>query len=171
MVCCLFGCSGGGFWDWSPPEPPRNDLREGYNAFAPASLRIFPLTHLGTDDKGVPAIICHIELADRWGDSVKALGRMRVTISRAEGGLGATTARQELAWDVRLDDESTNAEAFDPTTQTYRLLLGGLPPWLADRVNPDPARPAVRLRVDAVLQTLGPNGEERVLSDGLVLDV
>ncbi|MBK7405885.1 MAG: hypothetical protein IPJ41_15010 [Phycisphaerales bacterium] len=171
VLLTLGGCSGGGFWALGPPAAPQSDLREGYNAFAPASLRIFPLTHLGLDDQGRPAIICHIELADRWGDSVKALGRLRVTLSRSEGGLGAATARQELAWDVRLDDERTNAEAYDPSTQTYRLLLGGLPPWLAQRATEDAARAPLRLRLDAVFQTLGRNGEEQVLSDGLVLDV
>lgn len=171
VVAGLGGCGGGPVdWGWTPPAAPRNDLREGYNPFAPESVRVFPLTHLGRDDGGQPAIICHIELRDRWGDSVKALGPMQVQLYRPEGGLDATSAVQILRWDVALEDERENAASYDPATQTYRLVLVGLPGWLAERVDEDPGRPPIRLEVRAVFQTLGPNGEERVLRDGLVVE-
>lgn len=168
----LVGCGGGPRdWGWAQPAAPRNDLRRGYNAFAPKSVRVYPLTHLGRDETGQPAIICHIELRDRWGDSVKALGPLQVQLYRPDGGLDAASATQILVWDVPLQDEQENALSYDPATQTYRLELVGLPDWIGQRVDPDPARPRVRLELRAVFQTLGPNGEERVLRDGMVLDL
>ena len=171
-VGLLTGCGVGPVdWGWVEPAAPRDDLRKGYNAFAPEAVRVFPLTHLGRDERGVPAIICHIEMRDRWGDPGKALGLLQVQLYRPEGGLDAASAVQILRWDVPLQDERENAASYDPATQTYRLVLVGLPGWIAERVNPDPDRPRVRLEVRAVLQTLGPNGEERVLRDGMVLDI
>lgn len=168
----LAGCAGGPVnWGWTEPSAPRNDLRRGYNAFAPESVRVFPLTHLGTDDDGEAAIVCHIELRDSWGDSVKALGPLQVQLYRPEGGIDAASAVQILKWDVPLQDERENAASYDPATQTYRLVLVGLPEWIAERVEPDPGRPRVRLEIRAVFQTLGPNGEEKVLRDGMVLDI
>ena len=169
----VLGGGGGGpvDWGWVEPAAPSNDLRKGYNAFAPESLRVFPLTHLGRDEHGEAAIICHIELRDRWGDSVKALGPLQVQLYRPEGGVDATSAVQILIWDVALEDERENAASYDPATQTYRVVLVGLPEWIADRVDAEPSEPRVRLELRAVLQTLGANGEERVLRDGMVLDI
>jgi len=168
------GCSGPLVWDWTEPLTPRGDLREGYNAFAPHSLRVFPLTRLGRDESGEPAIVCHVELRDRWGDSVKALGQMQVQLYRPGEGIGAGSAAQILKWDIALDDERVNAQSFDPATRTYRLVLVGLPDWIGERVDPaaeGEIRQRVRLEVRAVFQTLGPNGEERVLRDGMVLGI
>jgi len=158
-------------WGWVEPAAPRNDLRKGYNAFAPVSLRVFPLTHLGRDERGEAAIICHIELRDRWGDSVKALGPLQMQLYRPEGGVDATDAVQILRWEVALQDERENIASYDPATQTYRVVLVGLPAWMAERVDADPAGPRVRLEVRAVFQTLGANGEEQVLRDWMVLDI
>lgn len=158
-------------WGWVEPAAPRNDLRPGYNAFAPEAIRVFPLTHLGRDEHGEPAIICHVELRDRWGDSVKALGPLQIQLYRPEGGLDATSAVQILRWDVPLNDERENAASYDPATQTYRLVLVGLPSWIGQRADADPSRQPVQLEVRAVFQTLGPNGEERVLRDGMVLEI
>lgn len=174
----MLGLSGCGIgltdWGWTEPATPRNDLRPGYNAFAPEAVRVFPLTHLGRDESGEPAIVCHIELRDRWGDSVKALGPLQVQLYRQAGGVDGGSAVQILKWDVALEDERENAASYDPATQTYRLVLVGLPGWLAERAEPPKegaTRPRIRLEIRAVFQTLGPNGEEKVLRDGLALDV
>lgn len=177
LACGLLGAAGcGGLpsWDWTEPLTPQNDARPGYNAFAPHSVRVFPLTRLGRDEAGEPAIVCHVELRDRWGDPVKALGQLQVQLYRPMEGIDKGTAAQILKWDVALDDERINAQSFDPATRTYRLVLVGLPAWIGERVDP-PAegenRPRARLEVRAVFQTLGPNGEERVLRDGMVLGI
>lgn len=157
-------------WGWVEPAVVSNDLRPDYRPFAPASIRIYPLTHLGLDDNDDPAIICHIELRDRWGDSVKALGMLQVQLYQPRGGLDAETARQILKWDAALQNERTNAALYDPATQTYRLTLGGLPPWIAERAAGAEREP-VRLELRAVFQTLGPNGEERILRDAMALEI
>lgn len=168
------GCGGPAAWDWTEPLTPRVDARPGYNAFAPHSLRVFPLTRLGRDESGAAAIVCHVELRDRWGDPVKALGQMQVQLYRPTEGIDGSASTQILKWDVALDDERINAQSYDPATRTYRLVLVGLPDWIAERVDPPAegeSRAGVRLEVRAVFQTLGPNGEERVLRDGMVLGV
>lgn len=171
----LPGCGMGPMdFGWTEPAKPRNDLRPGYNAFAPEAVRVFPLTHLGRDDFGAAAIVCHIELRDRWGDSVKALGPLQVQLYRQGGGVDGGSAVQILKWDVALEDERENAASYDPATQTYRLVLVGLPGWLAERVEAlkeGTTRPRIRLEIRAVFQTLGSNGEEKVLRDGMALDV
>lgn len=168
LVGGLAGCSGPTVWSWTEPATPRNDLRPGYNPFAPHAVRVYPLTRLGRDEQGEPAIICHVELRDRWGDPVKALGALQVQLY---GPSGEGTAEQILRWDVALSDERLNAQTYDPATRTYRLVLVGLPEWLGQRADGPGERGPVRLEVRATFQTLGPNGEERVLRDGMVLGV
>ena len=171
-ACALVLTScGGSSWQWSEPVANTNDLRPDYNPFAPMSLRIYPLTHLGEEPGGEAAIICHIELRDRWGDSVKALGKLQVQLYRPRAGLDASTAEQILKWDVPLENERQNAALYDPATQTYRLALGGLPDWIAERADLAANRQTLRLELRAVFQTLGPNGEERVLRDAMVLEI
>lgn len=46
----------------------------------PQELVIHPLTRIGSDLGGSPALICHIELKDRFGQSVKTLGALRVEL-------------------------------------------------------------------------------------------
>ncbi|MEM7755173.1 MAG: hypothetical protein AAF297_06015 [Planctomycetota bacterium] len=100
--------------------------------FAPDSMRVYPLTHVEAGEGEDPRIVLHLELRDRWGDTVKGTGRVRVRLYRgdATGGLaGAAQQRQELVWDVDLTDLRLNASLFDPSTRTYRVVLGELPEW------------------------------------------
>ena len=89
--------------------------------FAPASIRIYPLTHVGEDQHGRHALILHLELRDRWNDAVKGIGHARVVLSQP-----GTTA-DPTQWDVDLSDLVRNASLYDPATRTYRLPLIGLP--------------------------------------------
>lgn len=148
---------------WTQPVASGNDLSRDYNPFAPDAIRIHPLSHATKSEHGA-AIICHLEVTDRWGDAVKALGTLQVQLYRPRAGLDAGTAEQILRWDIPLDDERYNAAVYDPATRTYRIELVGLPDWI------DPASGgATRLELRAVFQTLGPRGEERVFRDGRVL--
>lgn len=106
--------------------------------FAPDTIRVFPLTHVEATDAGAQ-IVLHLELRDRWGDTVKATGQLRVRLYRGAGGrgdlVGTARQRQELVWDVDLTDLGLNAALFDPSTRTYRVVLGDLPAWSAGLVD------------------------------------
>lgn len=165
-ACALAACAGPGTWGSTRPLTPTTGLRADHNAFAPVAIRVHPLTHLASG-LAEPAIICHIEMTDRWGDPVKALGILQLQLYRPQGGLNASTAEQILLWDAPLQDERYNASVYDPATRTYRLQLAGLPQWIsraADDQNRD------RIEIRAVFQTLGPGGEEQVLRDGRIIE-
>jgi hypothetical protein len=83
-------------------------------------------------------------------------------LGRAESGVGT----QELKWPTNLSDLKTNAALFDPPTRTYRLPLENAPDWVAGTGSRD--RPPVRLR--AVLTTIAPGGERRVLRSDYVIN-
>lgn len=123
LSCCAPTPSPNGWGADSPADRPY--------PFAPASMRIFPLTRLDADAAGKPMIICHIEFRDAWGDGVKAVGRMQVTMSGSGTPLGG--ARQDLpplTWDIDLSNLDNNAKLYDRATRTYRIQLVDLPPIL-----------------------------------------
>lgn len=132
--------------------------------FAPASMRVYPLTHLERGDDGVVRLVLHLEMRDRWGDTVKGVGRLQVQLLRG-GDLGSGAGRDERVWEVDLRDPETNALYFDPATRTYRVQLADLPDWAAARV--DGGGSGVRLL--AVYTTPGPDGTTRYLRDEYTL--
>jgi len=141
-------------------------------AFAGESVRVHPLTHFDLGDGGRGAngvaLACHVEVRDRWGDPVKVVGSLQIQLYRPVSGLDSAREVQELVWDLDLNDLERNAAWFDPVTRTYRLRLTGLPVW-AERMARGEAGETTRLRVRAVLRTVGPDGRERVLRDDLVM--
>lgn len=90
----------------------------------PAAIRIYPLTHMDKSADGRKVIVCHIELRDRYGDSVKGLGVVEIQLQR-----GAIAGAQQT-WEIELTDLARNAELYDRATRTYRFQLGDLPSWL-----------------------------------------
>src|SRR5205809_166521 len=91
----------------APPPAPAPPL-------APERLRIHPLTRVTTEatpDGPQQQIVCHLELKDRFGHSVKALGRLRVELYRpATADAGSPVSEtQELIWDIDLRDPVENA--------------------------------------------------------------
>jgi len=103
--------------------------------FAPASVRVYPLTNVERTGESA-RIVLHLELRDAWGDTVKGVGRLLVRLYRstavpgAAGGIGEEARRrQELVWEVDLTDLELNASLYDPSTRTYRVVLGELPEW------------------------------------------
>lgn len=96
--------------------------------FAPAHLRLHPLSHLERNELGLPErLICHAEFQDRWFDSVKACGVLEVQLYR--GSATAVGMDEQVAkWTVDLTDLEANARWFDPVTRTYRMQLD-LPSW------------------------------------------
>lgn len=118
VVACAFGtgCSGGReVWpDTGVPYP-----------FAPASVRIHPLTHLDRGPTGEPVLVCHIELLDPWGESVRGVGNLKVSLF----GPSRPVSTEDAVWNFDLNSLTTNDTLYDPATQTYRLHLVDLPEW------------------------------------------
>lgn len=132
--------------------------------FAPASIRVHPLTHFDRDADGRAVLVAHVELLDAWNDTVKGVGALELQLYRPLGASGAV-ASQELAWRLDLNDAETNATLYDPATRTYRIQLGGLPAWVEPLV--DRRGESGRAVIRAVLRTLDPQGGDRVLRDEL----
>jgi hypothetical protein len=137
------------------------------NPFAPASIRVHPLTHAERDSAGKVWIICHVELKDAWGDTTKGVGQLQVQLYRPSGSPGSGIGTQELKWDTNLSDLKNNAALYDGPTRTYRLPLENAPEWIMGEEGKE--KPRVRLR--AVLGTRGPAGEKRVLQDDYVMQL
>ena len=92
--------------------------------FAPASLRVHPLTgFVRGDADGDLALEVHIELTDAWGHVVKGVGR--VTLELYDGRGGATSQLER--WVIDLLDAEISSRPFDRVTRTYRFTLVGVP--------------------------------------------
>jgi hypothetical protein len=129
-------------------------------------MQIHPLTRVDHDPKGDIWIICHIELKDAWGDTTKGVGQLQIQLFKPAGGPGSGVGTQEVTWDVNLSDLDQNAALYDSATRTYRLQLEGAPSWVSGDTGQN--KPRVRLR--AIMHTLGPAGERRVLQDEYVIN-
>ncbi|MBL8760364.1 MAG: hypothetical protein JNL50_03595 [Phycisphaerae bacterium] len=118
FACAGCGAIGGGeAWEGDATVGP----------FAPARLRLHPLSHLERDAAGLPTrLVCHAEFQDRWFDSVKACGVVEVQLYRGSATPGMD--EQVARWTVDLTDLEANARWFDPVTRTYRVQLD-LPSW------------------------------------------
>lgn len=146
--------------------------------FAPASLRVHPLTHLERDPERGVFLLVHVQLRDRWSDICKGMGVMHLALFQQTGLGGSGQEVQLLQWQVDLWDLEKNAAFFDPATQTYRFSLSGLPDWIqamapgaapgagGDRASMGPER----FRVQARLTTATPEGAETVLVGELLVE-
>ncbi|HRQ73228.1 MAG TPA: hypothetical protein PLU35_09395 [Phycisphaerales bacterium] len=147
------------------------------NPFAPTAIRIYPLTHLTRDPEHGDVIMCHVELKDRWGDAVKAVGELEVQLfSYPTDG---STLRQEAAWPVpEMAQPDVNSALFDPATRTYRLRLGSVPGWVRDMIarraaverGETPQGQRRRLLLKAVFRTVDPQGRDSTLFDEFVIE-
>lgn len=114
--------------------------------FAPAEMRIHPLTHPETvGDR--ERIVLHMEVRDGWGDTIKGVGAVTVRLRRA--GVSAV-GQDEIKWDIDLRDLTKNVSYFDSVTRTYRFVITGLPSWFTEQGTG-------RLRVD--FRTARANGD------------
>lgn len=142
--------------------------------FAPASLRVHPLTHLERDPERGVYLLVHVQLRDRWSDICKGVGVMHLALFQQTGLGGSGQEVQLLQWQVDLWDLEKNAAFFDPATQTYRFSLSGLPGWIeamapgagGDRASMGPGK----FRVRARLTTATPQGAETVLVGELLVE-
>jgi hypothetical protein len=124
----LVGCAAGG------GDGPRSGVRADpddpgviiVNPFSPEELRVHPLTRVVRNAQtGGREIEAHVELIDRFGHPVKALGTFNFSLYRT-GGAGDPT-EQLIRWTVDLETAAANAEPYDLVTRTYRLVLSGAP--------------------------------------------
>ncbi len=133
------------------PLPPVSGPRAGQtetgapragdsDALLPERMRIHPLTRVTRDPEGEPQLALHLELKDRYGHNIKALGYLRVELSSAgrdavaaDGSAdGEGDARpRSVYWEIDLRDPERNALMYDDLiSRTYLIHLGGLPPWV-----------------------------------------
>lgn len=134
--------------------------------FAPASMRIHPLTHLDVDAQNRPIIVVHVETRDRWGEPCKSVGDIIVQLNRPALGANSGLEREDATWEVDLSDLDQNARYYDPATRTYRLQLSTPPKWLLDQTGNSGAN---RARITATLTTRGVAGDQVVFDDSYVL--
>lgn len=162
----LFGCAGG-------PGPSKAGpvvAAPAGEPFAPVVVRIHPLTHADAAAPGLPAdrcvLVLHFELKDRFGDTVKGLGKLRAELYRPGPAPGAE--KQELSWEfAELANPERNAARFDQATRTYRVPLSA-PRWVAERVA-RPGGEATWLKVRVVFTAIDAAGSERFLEDEFVM--
>ena len=109
---------------------PVIQLTEGDHPFAPVRLVIHPLTRVVRDPAtGEERIEVHLELQDRWEDSVKWLGVVVFELFReAPTAINGPGGHEEVkSWKVDLSQPEENSRPYDRVTRTYRLTLVGLP--------------------------------------------
>src|SRR5687768_3090720 len=70
--------------------------------FAPVRLQVHPLSHLDVDPDNIIRLICHVELKDRWGDTTKARGLLRMELYRPGVEVRPDLLTQELSWELDL---------------------------------------------------------------------
>lgn len=146
------------------------DAAAAYSAFAPNRVRIHPLTHVdASGSRGV--LILHYELRDRFGDSVKALGELKVELYKPGPGVMGSMETREASWTVAqtLVAEG-NSERFDRTTRTYRVQLFA-PAWVRDWAAANPAAradtPWIKVRV--LYTAIDADGQAKTLTDEFVV--
>lgn len=141
-----------------------------YQAFAPSRVRIHPLTHVdASGSRGV--LVLHYELRDRFGDSIKVLGELKVELYKPGPGVMGSMESREASWTVgeTLVPEG-NSERFDRTTRTYRVQLFA-PAWVREWASADAATrasvPWVKVRV--LYTALDADGNPKTLTDEFVV--
>jgi hypothetical protein len=128
----LWGCGAvGGGGDREVGVAVRTDGKDVVyvNPFAARELRIHPLTRVIDDPAaGARSIEAHIELLDRFGHPVKALGQFNFTLYRGDaGGSTADPLEQLKRWSVDLSDPGGNSAVYDIVTRTYQIILTDVP--------------------------------------------
>jgi hypothetical protein len=94
--------------------------------FAPASMRIHPLTRVvAAPDGSGGRIELFLELLDRWNDPTKALGNLVVELYASDARAGDRVQLQR--WTVPLRDPDENAQAYDRVTRSYHITLADVP--------------------------------------------
>jgi len=173
-AAALAGCTTSGNNGTSAAKNPSssNTMLAGaeHDPIRPVSLRIHPLTHTDTTAGGKAdqcAIIVHFELKDRFGDSVKSTGLLRIELAKPASGALTGMESRELTWELpELIDAHENFKRVDSSTRTYRIALNA-PAWVCEMTSKKAPRDAskwVKIRVSMEVP-----GQERALRDEYVI--
>lgn len=159
-VCVCVGCSSPGTPGGSGGDGPAQGGDGGRSAsgaapFAASRAVISGLTHFDRTADGSWEIVLHLELIDRFGDRVKAVGLLSARLF-----VGAT---ERVSWDLDLSDPERNSAYFDPATGTYRVRLGDLPEAVVAVAAGRGPEPSAVLGV--AFATADARGRERSLRD------
>ena len=104
------------------PGAPAASLRAW--PFVPERIDVHPLTRIVASAERGAQILAHIEMRDRFGDDVKAVGELLIELYDDIGPVeGVGERRQVDVWRFDLADLDANRRAYDPVTRTYRLEL------------------------------------------------
>ena len=131
LACLLLGAcvepKGGGARSVDPTstDEPGLATATGLSAFAPATVNVHRLTRIVREKEGNTTIQAHVELIDRWGDSVKWPGKLVFELYQdMTGGTGIAGGPEQVnVWSLDLNDAEANAKAYDRVTRTYRATL------------------------------------------------
>jgi hypothetical protein len=144
------------------------------NAFAPAAVRLYPLTHAQpTGPGGRPVLVVHVEVKDGWGDSIKAPGELVVRVAPLSGWGAAREGetREPSRWRVDMIDAELNSAWFDPATRTYQVRLSNLPTWMEEGIRQGAGKDGNdrSLRITAEFTALNAQGLVKTFYDELDL--
>lgn len=153
------GVCGGGcqFVRFRDPDRPMGDPSESL-PFAPDAMEVHPLTRVDEAD-GTAVLEVYLELRDRYGDVVKATGRLTALLYRTGPTDVLGGVEPARTWELDLTEPAESSRYFDSATGLYRVRLAGLPPWLKSE----------RGRLDVKFETFGPELELRTLRASRVL--
>lgn len=149
----LCGCAGmpdddrAATGSWRAPGP-----------FAGESVSISGLTRLDRRADDEVVLVLHLEVRDGFGDPVKVVGAVDVVLTPAASAQARADA---VRWTVPFWDPRTSTSFYDPSSRTYRLVLGDLPAWLREMDAAD-ARAA---RLDVVVRTPAPGTGDRAVRE------
>ncbi len=130
-------------------EASRGDLPMG-GAFAPARMRIHPLSHVDAPAGVGPRVVLHVDFEDRFGHPVKAAGAMQIKLLEPERRANGASELDDVSrrWEPAFTDLAANSQLYDPTTRTYRIELGGLPEWAQAYARGQDDRAGIELVVE-----------------------
>jgi hypothetical protein len=111
-LCIAQGCSSSG------PPVAQSDVAD---RFAPATLRIHPISHVHIRQDGIAVVEAAVRLQDADGFPVRGTGQLEFEFHQGDRHGEAIMSRIE--WSADLNDAATNAEIFDSTTRTYLVPL------------------------------------------------
>lgn len=144
------------------------------NPFAPASVRLYPLTHAQPmGPGGRPVLVVHVEVKDAWGDSIKAAGEMVVRVAPLSGWGAAREGetREPSRWRIDMIDAELNSAWFDPATRTYQVRLSNLQTWMEEGIRQGAGKDGSdrTLRITAEFTALNAEGQVKTFYDELDL--
>ena len=150
-LCIMVGCSGlGACAPDTSGERFRLDAASGQWPYAPASIRVHPISRIKYDrTTGLAVVQARIEFRDPDGFSTRGVGSLTISLTGPSDEGVMLISKTE--WKCDLNDLELNRRYYDEVTRTYQVTLE-LTPQIDVPFEP---------RLRAVLET--PKG--RTLSD------